>query len=353
MSEAPLGTRNRVGLWALTGALPLRARVALGTGALLIGGCVLAALGVELVGRALIAADGVEPAQLLSRLRMVVVVVLFLIALLGTVVAWWLAGIVLEPVRRMAEAVRGVDRHSLGERLNWAGPFDELADLASSFDGMLTRLEAAFAQEDRFIADAAHELRTPLATLRAVVENALSGAIAGTDDRSSQSALTTCHQQLVRLEQLAHDLLLLAEPARGQGDAQVWLGPIVEDVMASFRDRAEKNGIALAVRGDGALAVNADETHLARILTNLLDNALTHTPRGGRVTVSLTRDKNEIVLAVADTGVVWAFPRRPTKRSSRRFAAWIRLVRVRVVGVASGSQSFVSSHSGMAAASAS
>jgi len=106
MSEAPLGTRNRIGLWALTGALPLRARVALGTGALLIGGCVLAALGVELVGRALIAADGAEPAQLLSRLRMVVEVVLFLIALLGTVVAWWLAGIVLEPVRRMAQAVR-------------------------------------------------------------------------------------------------------------------------------------------------------------------------------------------------------------------------------------------------------
>src|SRR5262249_47971350 len=161
---------------------------------------------------------------------------------------------------------------------------------AEGFDAMLGRLECAFDPQERFVADAAHELRTPLATLRATMDLALEEGQQG-DERA---ALETCRRQLDRLERLPHGPRVPAARDRPEADGVVWLGPVLEEVCDSFRQRAKNAGIQLRLAGDGAVAVRGDQDHLARLAANLVDNALRHTPPGGQVTMSLARTADRV-----------------------------------------------------------
>ena len=127
---------------------------------------------------------------------------------LGCVGAYWLAGRALHPVRNLAEVTRCIGIQELGERIALEGPQDEIKALAGAFDDMLARLERAIQQQDRFVGDVAHELRTPLATLRTNLEVIQVDPDATLDDyREMNLAL---ERALTRLERLVADLLLLA-----------------------------------------------------------------------------------------------------------------------------------------------
>jgi len=165
---------------------------------------------------------------------------------------------------------------------------------------MLDRLRGSYDRERRFVADASHELRTPVAVIKAELEGALRRAPADPDLRESlRAAVDECD----RLAQLAEDLLVLARS--GDGALAVRPAPLdpaelLEHVRTRFSARAAEHGRALRVDAEPGLILDADELRLSQALGNLVDNALRHGE--GAITLSARRAGEEVELAVADEG---------------------------------------------------
>jgi heavy metal sensor kinase len=235
--------------------------------------------------------------------------VLFLVITVATLVGvasvsgYWLAGRVLRPVRLMAETARDLSEHDLHRRIELDLPTDELGDLASTLNGMLARLEAAFSSLQRFTADAAHELRAPLALMRTEVEVALR---AGVESQDARRVLETVASEVQRLSRTADQLLLLAradagvlEPLREEVDVT----DLLEETAARWQPTLGVRGIELRTSIPPAGGtVLADGGMLRRLLDNLLDNATRYTPATGLIQLSGESVAGGWVLSVADSG---------------------------------------------------
>jgi two-component system OmpR family sensor kinase len=226
------------------------------------------------------------------------------VALLTVVVsslAWLLSGRALRPVRQIAATARNLSEHDLQRRITLDLPADELGELAATFNGMLARLEAAFTTLQQFTADAAHELRAPLALLRTELEVSLARVRTPAEYEASQRVALA---EVERLSALADQLLLLARADAGAlqpAVEDVDIGDLVEETVERWRPLAGRRDIQVSadVHQEGTLP--ADHRLLRRVLDNLLDNAVRHTPDGGRVRVGVERgDMWDIT--VSDTG---------------------------------------------------
>jgi heavy metal sensor kinase len=227
---------------------------------------------------------------------------------LGLVIgaAWlgyWLSGRALHPVRVMSATARDISEHDLKRRIELDLPEgDEIAELAATLNAMLARLESAFGSLQQFTADAAHELRAPLALMRSQVDVILRHDRSPDEYRESHRALRT---EIERLSRLADQLLLLARADAGSLEAQrlpVDISDLLEETLDRWRLRALEGRVRLeATTGDGDV-LEADPDLLRRLLDNLLDNALRHTPAGGRVGVSARLEDGAVRLQVEDSG---------------------------------------------------
>ena len=187
----------------------------------------------------------------LHRLLLEYVVALVIMTVFSIAVGWLLAGRALEPLRRITATARRVSGQNLGERIDLAGPDDELKELADTFDGMLGRLDSAFASQRHFVANASHELRTPLAIMRTEVDVALADpGVGGGELREMAEAI---RETVDRCEQLIGSLLVLArsEAAEGREEA-VDLAAIAGDCVTDLRARAQEAGIEIASHLDPA-----------------------------------------------------------------------------------------------------
>jgi heavy metal sensor kinase len=242
------------------------------------------------------------------RETLLLVAVLLAIAVVALVLGaaglgYWLAGRALSPVRVMAATARDISEQDLHRRIELAlPPGDELGELAATFNSMLGRLETAFDSLQRFTADAAHELRAPLALLRTQVEVTLRRDRAPAEYRASHRAILVEVEQLSRT---ADHLLLLARADAGVlalHTELVDLPELLETILDRWRPLALDRDIRLEsdlpLEGD----VRADPELVRRLLDNLLDNALRHTPAGGTVRLSAARDGQGWAIAVEDTG---------------------------------------------------
>jgi heavy metal sensor kinase len=213
-----------------------------------------------------------------------------------------LAGRALAPVSeitRLAAAISGKDLHT---RLHLDLPDDELGDLARTFDGMLDRIEDAFNRQRRFTGDAAHELRTPLSLLRSRFDLALAQPRLNEEYRE---VLQEAQADLSRLTGLVNTLLTLARADVGKLSLDLTTFDLEETIAAvceEYGATAEEIGVTLE-RDTVPTPVVADEDLLVPVLVNLLDNALHHTPRGGRVSIGCCADGSGVRLWVADDGV--------------------------------------------------
>jgi heavy metal sensor kinase len=221
----------------------------------------------------------------------------------ASVSGYWLAGRVLRPVRIIAETAQDLSEHDLHRRIELDLPPDELGDLATTLNGMLGRLEAAFASLQRFTADAAHELRAPLALMRTEVEVALR---AGVESNDARRVLETVDAEVHRLSRTADQLLLLAradagvlEPLREEVDVT----DLIEETAARWQPTLGERGIELrtSIPGEGG-TVLADGGMVRRLLDNLLDNAARYTPAGGLIRLGGEAAPGGWVLSVADSG---------------------------------------------------
>lgn len=225
-----------------------------------------------------------------------------LLALAAAASAYRLAGRVLRPVRIITATARDLGENSLDRRITLDLPQDEIGMLATTFNEMLDRIEAAFAALRRFTADAAHELRSPLTALRAEVEVVMRRP---RDNSDYRAALAVVLRETERLSGVTDQLLLLARADAGTllpRREDVDVSDLLEEVGERWRSLASASDIAISVRAPGEGTIDADPVLLRRVLDNLLDNAIRHTPPAGWVSLTADRDGACWALAVEDSG---------------------------------------------------
>ncbi|HET9701701.1 MAG TPA: heavy metal sensor histidine kinase [Burkholderiales bacterium] len=247
-----------------------------------------------------VAMDDTLEEKLIADYRQISVAVLAIGTLLFAAIGVVIVRRSLQPLRDIARAAEQVTASRLAERVDPARWPEELKDLAHSFDLMLGRLDDSFGRLSRFSADLAHELRNPIHTLMGQTEVALSRDREAADYRE---VLQSNLEELNRLTRMINGLLFLARA--DHPDTQVELSALdARDEMDAVREfheaQAEEKGVALNCEGQARL--RADATLFRRALSNLVSNALRHTPPGGQVTLAARQDGGSTLVTVRDTG---------------------------------------------------
>ena len=225
----------------------------------------------------------------------------------GGVLAVWLgslliAGRALRPVATMIHTARAIAAsRGFSRRLPEPGRRDELGQLARTFNEMLASLEEAYRSQQRFIADAAHELRAPLTAVQGNIE--LLARMPRMADEDRAEALAYLEGEARRLSRIVGELLTLARAEAGQTLERqpTELDKVLLDVLVELRPLAERHRLHLAHLEP--VVVPGDPDRLKQLVMNLLDNSLKYTPSDGRISVRLERDSTEAVLAIRDTGI--------------------------------------------------
>ncbi len=222
------------------------------------------------------------------------------LAVLG---GWWIGRRGLQPIADMSARAGAITARTSGARLAAPHPDDELGRLAASFNDVLDRLGAALEQQRQFMADASHELRTPVSVIRTAGDVTLSQP-----DRASEEyrdALAIVVEQSRRLARLVDDMLVLARADAGGypiAVADVDLHEVAADCLAVVQILADERRVALEAAIEPIVRMQGDESLLRRMVLNLLTNAIEHTPDEGRVTLTVATEDRRIALRVADTG---------------------------------------------------
>ncbi len=212
----------------------------------------------------------------------------------------------LRPVRRLRISADRISAENFAQRLPVIGQ-DEFAELARTFNSMLGRLEMAFREQEklvaqlrRFTGDASHELRTPLTIIKANTSLCLSGDPTETDSRQSMEDIDRAADSMSKL---VNDLLLLARSDSGQLGVNRIAIPLREAIERAIANVSRKNTATIRKRlpKDG-MVVYAIEDEIIRLFTNILDNALQHTPPTGSVQITSQRIDGNVKVAITDTG---------------------------------------------------
>lgn len=219
---------------------------------------------------------------------------------IGGILTYYVSGKALDPVRALNEQVKNINTHNLDESLAVPSTNDELAELTSSFNDMTDKLAQAFAMQKRFSADAAHELRTPLAVLQTKLDVFLK--------RNQHSAeeygalISTFQKQITRMRSLVTELLEIANMEHEVQKQDVPLDLLLEDVVNDLIPVAKEKRIALNLK-NGGLSVSGDYGLLYRAFYNLCENAIKYNTENGKVFVGTSETGEDIIVTVADTGI--------------------------------------------------
>jgi heavy metal sensor kinase len=206
-------------------------------------------------------------------------------------------------VRQIAGTAERISALNLEERLPSRQAGDEIDALVSTINGMLDRLQRSFEEIRKFSADASHELRTPLCAMRGEAEVLLSKERSASEYRE---AVERFMEQFDRLNRLTNDLLMLArfegKPLPPNRTA-VALGDVLKDLGEFFEVVAQDRGIELELALGAGAQVMGDSIMLQQAFSNLMDNAIKYTPRGGRVSMEMATCPQQATVRIRDTGV--------------------------------------------------
>jgi two-component system heavy metal sensor histidine kinase CusS len=223
--------------------------------------------------------------------------------LLAVAGGYFLAARTLAPVDLITGTARQITAERLSRRIEVLNPDDELGALAQTLNRMIERLERSFAEMQRFTADAAHELRTPLAVIRNEAEVALRA------QRSPEEygrVLENLLEEVNRLSHVAEQLLFLSRQDAGlhpPAREEVPVDELLQEVSGNMQLVAQEKGVLLTLADNASCRIVSDPRRLRRVLYNLLDNAIKYTGCGGRVTVRGTLREDRWTVSIADTGV--------------------------------------------------
>ncbi len=214
----------------------------------------------------------------------------------------FLANRALNPIDQLTRTARAISATALDQRMEYRGPADELGRLATTFDQMLDRLQAAFERERRFTADASHELRTPLTIMKSRIGVTLNRPRERTE---YENTLQVVERSLDRLIRLTNDMLLLArleqEHLSWQPE-QLDLSNLLEAIVEQLRHHATHQSINLVEDIPAGLFIQGEPDHLISLFLNLLDNAIKYTSAFGQVTLQAKSQGTFVQVTVSDTG---------------------------------------------------
>lgn len=239
----------------------------------------------------------------LRDLRLLLVTVGPLVVLIAIAGGYWLSWRSLRPVDRMTAAAARISAENGSERLQVANPGDELGRLAVTLNAMIDRLQKSLDEMRQFTADAAHELRTPLAVIRSAAEVALRNPRPA---EYYEDALQGIAEEAERLTHLSDQLLLLAREDAGLNHGMpepLDLGQLAQTAAADLEPLAEQKGLTLTCEVHEPAYVLGDAERLRRVFVNLLDNAVKYTEPGGRIDVAVAARSDSIEVTFRDTGI--------------------------------------------------
>ena len=221
-------------------------------------------------------------------------------ALTAAAVSLFVSRRIVRPIAQLAESAARVAEGHYGERVPMRGT-DELAQLGSAFNAMAASLESAEERRRRLLNDLAHELRTPLATIAGYLEGLSDGVV-----HPDAETWAVMRRESQRLARLVDDLQKVSRAEERQLDLRLVRTPasaLVDAAVASAAPAYAEKGVAITCAADRSAGdVEVDPDRMGEVLANLLDNALRHTPTGGRVVVSASRQTGRVELTVEDTG---------------------------------------------------
>jgi len=261
-----------------------------------------------------------EAEATMDGIRRMFAVAVPLLVLAAAASGYFLARRSLAPVASMAEQAAEISVMNLHERMPVSGG-DELVRLATVINALLDRLEQSFAQQRRFMADASHELRTPTAIVRTEADVTLS--LAHRSEGEYRESVAIMQDASQRLTRIVDDLFLLARSDAGHlvmHLAPLQLEDVVDDALRGVRPIATQRAVRVALAAAVEAPMRGDADLLGRLLLNLLDNAIKHSPAGGTVTVAMRSDGGQHLLSVTDEG-----PGIPSEARERIFERFFRV----------------------------
>ena len=238
-----------------------------------------------------------------SILRRALLVGIPLALALAAAGGWSIARRALRPVSLMVRQAQQITGRTPGVRLRVPRPEDELGMLASAFNALLERLEGALTAQRRFMADASHELRTPVSIVRTAAEVTLSRE--ARSEPEYRESLTIIGAQARRLGQMVDDMMTLARADIGRMTVEpsdLYLDEVLTECVRDATLLAGQRQVEVHAQSTSEAPVRGDERLLRQMLLNLLDNAIRHTPPGGHVTASLAVTDRFLEISVSDTG---------------------------------------------------
>ena len=234
---------------------------------------------------------------------------------------WVVGRQTLQPLSGMAAQATTISEQDLSARLQASNGGDELGRFAAAFNGLLDRLAAALNAQRQFMADASHELRTPVSVIRTTAQVTLSRETRSEDDY--RESLAIVGEQSSRLARLVDAMFLLSR-AEAQGipllREPLYLDDLVDESARALRVMAADRGVTVETGGDSEVAFSGDDTLLRQMVGNLLENAIRHAAKSGRVTASVERRSSGIAIGVTDDG-----PGIPPRERERIFERFVRL----------------------------
>ena len=267
-----------------------------------------------------------EQDQALEQARKAFYVAIPLALLLASLSGYFLARKSLAPVVTMGEQAARIGASNLNERIPVPQNNEELGQLARIFNDLLLRLDESFAQQKRFMADASHELRTPVAVIRGESEVTLSQP--SRDEGEYRESLAIVNDEGQRLTRMVEDLFILARADAGEYPLMLtdfYLDESITECVRSMRSLAAQKDLEIFYQPpEKEIAFRGDEPLIRRMVLNLLHNAIKYTPKNGRVRVSLTYNREHCEVEISDTG-----PGIPGEAQSHVFERFFRVDKAR------------------------
>ena len=220
------------------------------------------------------------------------------VTLLSGILAYFVSGRALKPLRSFASQVEMVQMNNLADMKIDEDVHPEFKQLSHSFNQMLERLNTAFAAQRQFTGNAAHELRTPLALMQAQLE--LFSAEHPAMLPQTAEFLTLLREQTERLTQMTRTLLEMSNLQQVARNERIQLAPMIEEIFTDLAPLSDKRGVTLTAEGDGIMT--GSDALIYRLIFNLTENAVKYNRPGGSVRVSVTQEPEKLLLRVSDTG---------------------------------------------------
>lgn len=262
----------------------------------------------KLNGMVQIASPITEREQSLNTLRLILIFGSGLAILAAFITSWFVGGTALQPIQRITQTAQAIGaEHNFQRRVTHTGPNDEVGQLATTFNTMLTELESTYNQleesldsQRRFVADASHELRTPLTTVRGNLALLSHEPPMAAEERAE--VLGDTRDEVERLIRLVNQLLVLARADAGQKLARepLALKPLLEDVCRQIKALAPERKVSCVPFDD--VRVRGDRDALKQVMLILLDNAIVHTTPDAKVSFSTAQQNAHVAIRVRDNG---------------------------------------------------